>query len=49
MLFVVMNVKIKTQGDEDIMPRRIRDAKLRNGRPTRQNRLDRDEEEDEET
>ena len=26
------------------MPRRIRDAKLRNGRPTRQQRLDRDEE-----
>ena len=26
------------------MPRRTRDAKLRNGRPTRQNRLDRDEE-----
>ena len=30
------------------MPRRIRDAKLRNSRPTRQKHLDRDEEEDKE-
>ena len=29
------------------MPRKIRDVKLRNSRPTRQERLDRDEEEDE--
>ena len=30
------------------MPRRIRDAKLRNSRPTRQEHLDRNEEEDKE-
>ena len=30
------------------MPRRIRDAKLRNSRPTRQKHLDRNEEEDKE-
>ena len=36
-------MNISKTGDKEIMPRRIRDVKLRNSRPTRQQRLDRED------